>query len=105
MKKVSRVCGNKARTSDEQCDDGNTHNGDGCSSTCQTEAGFICIGSLSALSTCAPPPTPLIGFLASDAAASHVLTEGEAVDLTVIRNGDPQMLNMVSKVRVRLIYY
>ncbi|OGZ80129.1 MAG: hypothetical protein A2353_02595 [Candidatus Staskawiczbacteria bacterium RIFOXYB1_FULL_38_37] len=31
------VCGNSAVESDEQCDDGNTSNGDGCSSTCQTE--------------------------------------------------------------------
>ena len=31
------VCGNSAVESDEQCDDGNTSGGDGCSSTCQTE--------------------------------------------------------------------
>ncbi len=31
------VCGNGVVESGEQCDDGNTTNGDGCSSTCQTE--------------------------------------------------------------------
>jgi len=32
------VCGNGTIESGEQCDDSNTVNGDGCSSTCQTEA-------------------------------------------------------------------
>jgi len=31
------VCGNSVIESGEQCDDGNTNNGDGCSSTCQNE--------------------------------------------------------------------
>ncbi len=31
------VCGNDEVETGEQCDDGNTANGDGCSSTCQTE--------------------------------------------------------------------
>jgi len=29
-------------TPGEQCDDGDLDNGDGCSSTCQIEAGYIC---------------------------------------------------------------
>lgn len=37
------VCGNGTVETDEQCDDGNTNSGDGCSSTCQTEA----LGSIS----------------------------------------------------------
>jgi len=32
------VCGNNTKETGEECDDGNTKNGDGCSSTCQTEA-------------------------------------------------------------------
>mgnify|MGYP000055443086 CR=1 FL=1 len=32
------VCGNSIIETGEQCDDGNTDSGDGCSSTCQTEA-------------------------------------------------------------------
>lgn len=32
------ICGNAIIESGEQCDDGNTANGDGCSSTCQNEA-------------------------------------------------------------------
>jgi len=36
------VCGNGARTSDEQCDDGNIVDEDGCSSSCITESGYTC---------------------------------------------------------------
>jgi cysteine-rich repeat protein len=34
---IEPVCGNGVVESGEECDDGNTANGDGCSSTCQTE--------------------------------------------------------------------
>lgn len=34
---VLRVCGNRNLETGEQCDDGNTISGDGCSSTCQVE--------------------------------------------------------------------
>src|SRR5262245_66603296 len=39
-------CGNGAvqPSQGEQCDDGNTTNGDGCSSTCTIEPGFTCSG-------------------------------------------------------------
>jgi fibro-slime domain-containing protein len=37
------ICGNGQLTSDEECDDRNTVNGDGCSSTCGTEAGWQCV--------------------------------------------------------------
>jgi fibro-slime domain-containing protein len=35
-------CGNGNKEAGEQCDDGNQANGDGCSSTCQVEGGFMC---------------------------------------------------------------
>jgi len=38
------VCGNGVVTPDEQCDDDNTNNGDGCSSTCTIEKGYTCVG-------------------------------------------------------------
>jgi TonB family protein len=37
-KQVTPVCGDSSLDAGEQCDDGNTVNGDGCSSTCRTEA-------------------------------------------------------------------
>ena len=39
---TSQVCGNGVREGTEQCDDTNVVNGDGCSSTCQTESTMAC---------------------------------------------------------------
>lgn len=39
----SEICGD-GRKFVLACDDGNTINGDGCSSSCQVEAGFVCTG-------------------------------------------------------------
>lgn len=36
------VCGDKARTGTEQCDDGNLASGDGCNADCQVESGYAC---------------------------------------------------------------
>lgn len=36
------ACGNGRKVAYELCDDGNTRNGDGCSSTCEVEADFRC---------------------------------------------------------------
>ena len=36
------ACGNSMLNATEQCDDGNTTNSDGCSSTCKLEVGFKC---------------------------------------------------------------
>eukprot|EP00960_Hanusia_phi_P038060 753264-Hanusia_phi.AAC.3 len=47
------VCGNGVRNSGEQCDDGNTVSGDGCSNVCTVEAGYSCTGgSSSSPDTC-----------------------------------------------------
>ena len=47
MCKLAAGCGNGKVEAGETCDDGNTANGDGCSSTCQAENGFTCTGQLS----------------------------------------------------------
>jgi cysteine-rich repeat protein len=39
------ICGNGKVEPEEQCDDGNTKNGDGCSSICQKETQGTCIDS------------------------------------------------------------
>ncbi len=41
---VLRLCGNGMVQSSETCDDGNTNNNDGCSSTCTIENGWTCSG-------------------------------------------------------------
>lgn len=38
------VCGNLLLETGEQCDDGNTSDGDGCNSSCEIEPGFECSG-------------------------------------------------------------
>ena len=42
---VHERCGDGVRSSAEDCDDGNTLNGDGCSATCTVEQGFVCVGA------------------------------------------------------------
>ena len=39
---VGPTCGNGVLEMGEQCDDGNTNDSDGCSSTCHVEPGWIC---------------------------------------------------------------
>ena len=49
------TCGDLHAQGFEQCEDGNTEDGDGCSSSCQFEPGFICGQTLeSELYTCRP---------------------------------------------------
>lgn len=45
------VCGDGSAQGTEECDDGGTSGGDGCSATCLREAGYACTGSPS---VCAP---------------------------------------------------
>ena len=45
LNKKQITCGNATIASNEQCDDGNSKNGDGCSSTCHVEKGWKCGGS------------------------------------------------------------
>ncbi len=45
------VCGDGMSVGFEGCDDGNTTNGDGCSSLCQAENGYSCTGSPSTCAT------------------------------------------------------
>jgi cysteine-rich repeat protein len=42
---VIAVCGNGVMEGAEGCDDGNTTNGNGCSSTCEVESGWVCDGN------------------------------------------------------------
>jgi fibro-slime domain-containing protein len=42
VKAPANVCGDGHVAGNEQCDDGNTTSGDGCSSTCAVESGYTC---------------------------------------------------------------
>jgi len=53
------LCGNSIIQLGETCDDGNTTNGDGCTSTCQTQSLWTCTGQPSQCTqTQTPPPNP-----------------------------------------------
>ena len=54
----SKICGDGIIQFGEQCDDGNTTDGDGCSANCGIEAGFGCIGQPSVCTQLPPTPTP-----------------------------------------------
>jgi cysteine-rich repeat protein len=51
------ICGDGNVEGTEQCDDGNVLNGDGCSFSCQVEAGWNCEGTPSSCTQL--PPTPI----------------------------------------------
>ena len=44
------MCGDGYATGLEDCDDGNTQSGDGCSSACQSEVGSFCVPGTGRLS-------------------------------------------------------
>jgi len=71
------VCGNGKVESGEACDDGNTTNGDGCSSTCGIETGYTCNGS------------PSVCHLVNTAKCGNGIVEtGESCDDGNTTNGD-----------------
>ena len=45
-------CGTEILSINEECDDGNTANGDGCDENCKLERGFICQSAISQKSNC-----------------------------------------------------
>ncbi|MEM4271468.1 MAG: LamG-like jellyroll fold domain-containing protein [Candidatus Pacearchaeota archaeon] len=55
-------CGNGVQEGSEECDDGNTNNGDGCSSTCQIE-----------VPACAPIPNGLISWWQGEGNANDIV--------------------------------
>eukprot|EP00727_Mastigamoeba_balamuthi_P009485 m51a1_g5159 hypothetical protein (1839) ;mRNA; f:100789-108596 len=66
------VCGDGIRTPGEQCDDHNTDNEDGCSSSCTTERGWNCSGSPSTChATCGDGITAVGAETCDDANANE----------------------------------
>jgi fibro-slime domain-containing protein len=45
-------CGNGVKSAGEECDDGNAFDGDGCSSACEEEPGYVCEEDGNGFSTC-----------------------------------------------------
>lgn len=51
------VCGDSEPDPSEECDDGNTVSGDGCSATCTVEAGFDCSEAVAGIIVLPPDPS------------------------------------------------
>lgn len=74
------VCGDGVIEAPEGCDDGNSAARDGCGSTCQVEANWVCSGQPS---VCSPAPTGLpIGIPAPPFGLSetHLMYQGSSFD-------------------------
>ncbi|HEX7506880.1 MAG TPA: DUF4215 domain-containing protein, partial [Polyangia bacterium] len=68
-------CGDGALGRNEQCDDGNTQSGDGCSRICQVEANYLC-----------PQPGSLC--INQAVCGNSILTSNEACDDGNTKSGD-----------------
>jgi fibro-slime domain-containing protein len=83
------VCGDGLKFPSEQCDDGNTKNGDGCDSTCHIEPGWTCPATNQS-----PPSSLTIPILYRDMLYKGTTTPGP---------GHPDFQNFVSGVVTGLV--
>eukprot|EP00929_Paragymnodinium_shiwhaense_P076937 TRINITY_DN39600_c0_g5_i1.p1 TRINITY_DN39600_c0_g5~~TRINITY_DN39600_c0_g5_i1.p1 ORF type:complete len:7063 (+),score=1414.31 TRINITY_DN39600_c0_g5_i1:190-21189(+) len=77
------TCGDARRDAGEACDDGNTDDGDGCSSTCTLETGYYCFGG-AAPSDATPLPDTCENATCGDGVAQGA----EQCDDGNLRNAD-----------------
>lgn len=80
------ICGDGVRGGDEQCDDGNTAAGDGCSAKCVQEPSWLCLGGEDLVSTDVCEPGTLTfddGLETGDLSAWTVNTGGNEGSWTV----------------------
>src|SRR5690606_29522815 len=75
-------------TDDEECDDGNTVDGDGCSSTCTEEPGYECSLVQSALPPSIQIPFVYRDFVAVPASANPNATDASRLIPVVPRHPD-----------------
>ncbi len=77
---TAEVCGDGVVFGNETCDDGNSSPGDGCSSACDVEPGYVCQGAPSScfVPPCAPGTNGMIGDLVTtlDTDLPTLLSEG-----------------------------
>lgn len=77
------ICGDGVLLGGEACEDGNVTSGDGCSSVCQVEAGFECVGA----------PSVCVGFFACG--AGETLVSFTAPNVPVALPDDPTVLSVI----------
>lgn len=86
---VVHVCGDGARTTVEDCDDGNTVSKDGCSASCLFEAGWACSDYIGETSQCTRPSLPIVNLGFGNATTDLYIEEGES--LTIVVELDKQL--------------
>jgi len=96
---IPAVCGNGILEIDEECDDGNTANGDGCNSNCNLETGLIPI-VLRSDSNQAEPAIYGTKVVWNDMRAGNRiymkdLVNGQEEQLSFVDSGDPRIYNNI----------
>ena len=78
------VCGDSEPDIGEQCDDGNTTPGDGCSASCTVEAGSDCTMAIGSN----PPEPPIPSMCLVGLCGDGIVSSGEVCDDANLTNGD-----------------
>lgn len=81
------VCGDSEPDAGEECDDGNTTPGDGCSATCTVEAGSDCTAAIPSMPGTPPvPPVPSVCLVGE--CGDSIQSMGESCDDGNMSDGD-----------------
>ena len=73
------ACGDGEPDVGEQCDDANTQGGDGCSATCQIEAGSDCTAAIASIPG-DPPTDPVYSRCLVGGCGDSIESDGESCD-------------------------
>ncbi|HEY2407904.1 MAG TPA: SUMF1/EgtB/PvdO family nonheme iron enzyme [Polyangiaceae bacterium] len=92
------TCGDGLVAPSEECDDGNTAAGDGCSGVCQLETGWSCAGSPSVCSRSCTGLLPTCGAMGSSSCCDSSIIPGG----TYLRTNDTAFPARVSPFRLDL---
>ncbi|NNJ78923.1 MAG: cadherin-like domain-containing protein [Xanthomonadales bacterium] len=87
MPATAAVCGDSIPDIGEQCDDGNSAAGDGCSSSCQVEPGFSCTPAVDGTPPIPSVCNPASGQIQFDPASVFVDEDAGTATVTVTRTG------------------
>ncbi len=84
----TNVCGDSIPNAGEQCDDGNVADGDGCSASCEVEAGFECTAAIAGGDEDAVgDPSFELGGVATSGGSNPFWSEDDDGFLPLIRDG------------------
>ena len=84
------LCGDGRRTSDEECDDGNTDSNDGCNRDCKIEPNYKCSLPYNSTSKCTFVPPPISSTISSHISPTITLTATTITQSTTIALSLPE---------------